>query len=79
MEEIAVSYSPLFKLKIKILERFGRQYVAAKLLGLRDDELSLILMGRKRLTEEMIVSLEKVLRTSRKDFLPESYPKEKQR
>ncbi len=74
-----MSYSPLFKLKIKILERFGRQYVAAKLLGLRDDELSLILMGRKRLTEEMIVSLEKVLRTSRKDFLPESYPKEKQR
>ena len=62
--------APLYKLKTAILQKFGRQYLAAARLKLRDDQLSSLLSGRRELTEGLVLRLEKMLRCQRSEFLP---------
>ncbi|OFZ80668.1 MAG: hypothetical protein A2583_13625 [Bdellovibrionales bacterium RIFOXYD1_FULL_53_11] len=59
---------PLLLLKLKILEAYGRQYVAARALEIRDDELSAILSGRKRPSEYLIQKFEQVLQCNRRSL-----------
>jgi len=64
---------PLFKLKILILEKFGRQYFLAEELGIRDDILSAYIHRRKEMPEEIIEMIEAELKVPRSEFLPKDY------
>lgn len=65
---------PLYELKNKILQHYERQFKAAQDLNISDSELSLVVMGRKQLTEEFVCKLEQKLKCKRKDFLPDTHP-----
>lgn len=58
----------LFELKMHILKSFGFQYNAARLLGIRDDDLSAFLRGRKELTAEQLERLRNLLKLDSKTF-----------
>ena len=66
----AIEQNILYKLKFKIIEKFGQQFLAARKLGLREDHLSAIIHGRRPLTESLIQSFEQVLDCDRDSFLP---------
>ena len=59
---------PKYKLKILILEKFERQYRCAKALGIRDDELSAIINGRKYPCETLIKDLARILKCTREEL-----------
>jgi hypothetical protein len=61
------SNMPRLQLKIKILEKYGRQFLAAKDFGIRDDVLSAILSGRKDPKLDLIELMEKKLKCRRED------------
>ena len=56
------------QLKSKILESYCKQYLAARDLGIRDDILSAIIMGRRQPDEELIRLLELKLKCSRSEL-----------
>ena len=64
----------LNELKLKLIDKYGWQYRAARELGLREGELSTLLTGRKVLTESIIQRLEQLLNLSRHEFLPATHP-----
>ncbi|MBX2989121.1 MAG: hypothetical protein KF802_14620 [Bdellovibrionaceae bacterium] len=67
------SCEPLPALKALILEYQIRQWELAADIGVPDYVLSLIINGRKRLTEDLAKKLERRFKRDRKHFLPRSY------
>lgn len=59
---------PKFKLKARVLELFGNQYMLAQKLGVRDDELSSFIRGRKQLSYDRLEDLRKLLNLTREEF-----------
>lgn len=59
----------LLELKMRILKAFGYQYKAARALGIRDDELSAFLRGRKELTEDQLRELGALLQLNSSEML----------
>lgn len=59
----------LLELKMRILRTFGYQYKAAQAIGIRDDELSAFLRGRKQLSKEQLNKLYTGLKLSPSELL----------
>lgn len=59
----------LLKLKMEILKTFGFQYKAARAIGIRDDELSAILHGRKKFAAGQLKILANLLNITERDLL----------
>jgi hypothetical protein len=62
---------PLLTLKMKILQSYGKQYIAARELDLREDVLSAILSGRRPITSSLVDFFERKLGISRVHLFPE--------
>ncbi len=60
---------PHYRLKALLLQHYGKQYVAARALGIRDDELSAMIMARRPLPEDLLTELERELGVARAEFL----------
>lgn len=58
----------LFVLKLLIQQRFTHQFLAARELGIRDDELSRYIACRKEIPEKILVRLERLLGVDREAF-----------
>lgn len=59
----------LLHLKMEILKTFGFQYKAARALGIRDDELSAILHGRKQFAAEQLKILATLLNITESELI----------
>lgn len=58
----------LLELKMRIVRKFGFQYLAAQALGIRDDQLSSFLRGRKALKKEKILKLYELLQLTKNEI-----------
>lgn len=56
------------KLKAALLDKFGFQYLAARKLGIRDDDLSAFIKGRRELPEETLERLRSLLSIDQNAF-----------
>lgn len=57
-----------YQLKAKILEVFEFQYLAARALGIRDDELSAFIKGRRKLSQKNLSRLRELLSLDESSF-----------
>ncbi len=73
MNSNTFKYERLYELEKLLREKFGRAYIAADCLGIPDYRLSLILNGRKPLSNQLVELIEEKLEVSRGEFLPASY------
>lgn len=73
-EKTMTIYPRLLALQAKSKEKYRAQFELAYKLGIPDYRLSLIIGGRKPLTEELLQQIEKVLNCSRADLLPPNHP-----